>query len=236
VPIYTRHPIVMAQQALTTQAAVGGRLLLGIGLAHKPVVEQRWGLSFDRPVEYMQEYLAILLPLLRGEAVEYTGNRLRAQAQLSIADASPPMVILAALGERMLRLAGALTEGTALWLVGPRTLASHVRPVISEAAQHACRPAPRILVGLPICVTDYVAGVRERVARDVEHRRSLILIAVGSRQRAFDQMASEARHGVLIGADWRAHDFGPAQALGQVGLREEIIARVEATNVESNAA
>src|SRR5579864_9024818 len=105
VPIYTRHPVLMAQQALTTQAAVGGRLTLGIGLSHRMVVEQRWGMSFERPVEYMQEYLAILLPLLRGEAVEFAGNRLQANVQLSIAVATPPPVLLAALGERMLRLA-----------------------------------------------------------------------------------------------------------------------------------
>src|SRR5437879_1046842 len=60
VPIYPRHPAALAQQALTTQAAVGGRLTLGIGLSHRPVVEHAWGLSFERPVEYMQEYLAIL--------------------------------------------------------------------------------------------------------------------------------------------------------------------------------
>ena len=49
IPIYTRHPLLMAQQALTTQAAVGGRLALGLGLSHKPVVEGNWGLSFERP-------------------------------------------------------------------------------------------------------------------------------------------------------------------------------------------
>lgn len=165
VPIYTRHPIVMAQQALTTQAAIGGRLMLGIGLSHKPAVEERWGLSFERPVQYMREYLAILLPLLRGEAVDYTGKRLRAQAQLTIAEASPPPVILAALGERMLRLAGEQTDGTALWMVGPKTLGTHVTPTITEAARDAGRPTPRIMVGLPICVTNDSAAARERATR-----------------------------------------------------------------------
>lgn len=167
VPIYTRHPMVMAQQALTAQAAIGGRLVLGIGLSHKPAVEQRWGLSFERPVEYMQEYLAIILPLLRGEAVDYQGQRLKANVQLSSAATPPPPVVLAALGERMLRLAGELTEGTALWLVGPKTLESHVRPIITQAAQAAGRSAPRIFVGLPITVTNDAAAARERVARSM---------------------------------------------------------------------
>lgn len=167
VPIYGRHPMVMAQQALTAQAATRGRLLLGIGLSHRPAVEQRWGLSFERPADYMQEYLAILLPLLRGEAVEYSGQRLKANVQLALAETPAPPVVLAALGERMLRLAGELTDGTALWLVGPSTLESHIRPIISEAARQSGRPSPRILVGLPICVTSDAGAARERAARSM---------------------------------------------------------------------
>lgn len=169
VPIYTRHPVALAQQALSTQAAVGGRLVLGIGLSHKPAVEQRWGMSFERPAQYMQEYLAILLPLLRREAVDYSGKRLKANAQVTVAETPPPSVVLAALGERMLRLAGEQTDGTALWMVGPKTLESHVVPVISAAAREAGRPAPRILVGLPICVTDNPEAVRERAARSLSN-------------------------------------------------------------------
>ena len=165
VPIFTRHPVALAQQAVTTQAAAGGRLVLGIGLSHRPVVEERWGMSFERPVEYMQEYLAILLPLIRGEAVEFSGLRLRAKTQLSVPEAAPPPVILAALGERQLRLAGAQADGTALWMVGPKTLAGHIVPIITEAARQAGRPAPRILAGLPICVTSDAAAARARAAR-----------------------------------------------------------------------
>jgi len=166
IPIYPRHPTALAQQALTVNSAVDGRLILGIGLAHKPVVEQRWGMSFERPAAYMREYLAILLPLLRGEAVDFSGERLKAQQPaLTFADARPPSVLLAALGERMLHLAGELTDGTALWMVGPRTLAEHITPTISEAARRAGRPTPRIVAGLPICVTSDPAAARERAAR-----------------------------------------------------------------------
>src|SRR5262244_2934557 len=63
VPTYPRHPAVLAQQALTTATAVGGRLLLGIGLSHKIVIEDIYGYSFDRPARHMREYLSILLPL-----------------------------------------------------------------------------------------------------------------------------------------------------------------------------
>src|SRR5712691_2421672 len=103
VPIYPRHPVALAQQALTTQAAIGGRLTLGIGLSHRPVVENVWGLSFERPVEYMREYLAILQPLLHGQSVAFGGRRFKSQVQLAMPEIAPPSVTLAALGERMLR-------------------------------------------------------------------------------------------------------------------------------------
>jgi len=167
IPVYTRHPALMAQQALTAQAATHGRLSLGIGLSHKPVVEQRWGLSFDRPLEYMQEYLAILLPLLRGQPANYDGRRLKVHVELTIPDTPAPPVLLAALGEHMLRLAGEQTDGTSLWLVGARTLAVHVTPIISAAARATGRPSPRIVVGLPICVTSDVALARERTAQSL---------------------------------------------------------------------
>jgi len=167
IPIYTRHPLLMAQQALTTQAAVGGRLALGLGLSHKPVVEDSWGLSFERPVEYMQEYLAVLMPLLRGEAVNFSGQHFKVNAELSVPGSPPaPPVLLAALGTRMLRLCGQQTDGTITWMVGPRTLGSHIAPILHAAASEAGRPSPRIVVGLPMCVTDDVDAARARAARN----------------------------------------------------------------------
>ena len=167
-PIYTRHPQAMAQQALTTQAAAQGRLTLGLGLSHKVVVEQRWGLSFERPVEYMREYLAILLPLLRGEPVSFGGERLRSEGQLVIPGAPPPRVLLAALGPRMLRLAGELTDGSLSWMAGLRTIGSHIAPALTAAAAEAGRPRPRVVVGLPLCVSDDIDGTRARASRIYE--------------------------------------------------------------------
>ena len=166
VPVYTRHPVAMAQQALTTQAAINDRLTLGIGLSHQRVVETVWGLSFNQPVQYMQEYLAILQPLLHGQPVSFVGKRFKSEAPALTIPAQPPSVVLAALGERMLVLAGEQTDGTALWMVGAKTLAEHVTPIITRAAQAADRRPPRIIVGLPICVTDDVAAARARAARN----------------------------------------------------------------------
>jgi F420-dependent oxidoreductase-like protein len=165
VPTYPRHPSVVAAQALTVQAATGNRLLLGIGLSHQMVIEGMFGYSFDKPVRHMREYLAILLPLLRGETVDFDGETLHAHLAIAVPDAAPCPVVLAALGPQMLALAGAVADGTVTWMTGPATLAAHTVPTITAAADTAGRPAPRVVVALPVCVADDEAAARERAAQ-----------------------------------------------------------------------
>jgi F420-dependent oxidoreductase-like protein len=165
VPTFPRHPVTLAQEALTTQAASGNRLLLGIGLSHKPVIEGMFGHSFDKPLRHMREYLAVLLPLTRGEPVSFNGEVFRVSAGLQVKGAAPMPVLLAALGPKMLELAGELVDGTVTWVTGPQTIESHVVPIITAAASRAGRPAPRVAVGLPICVTSDADAARERAAR-----------------------------------------------------------------------
>ena len=165
IPTYPRHPLLMAQQALTTQAATGGRLALGIGLSHKVVIETMLGYSYDRPARHMREYLEVLLPALRQETVNVDGDTLRAHGGISIPGAAPCPVLLAALAPRMLALAGGVADGTVTWMTGARTVADHVVPALAAAAAEAGRPSPRVAVGLPICVTDDVDAVRRRAAR-----------------------------------------------------------------------
>jgi len=152
VPIYGRHPVALAIQALTVQQACGGRLVLGIGVSHRAVVEGALGLNHERSFSYAREYLSILQPLLRGETVNFAGKHVTARAQLSI-DAPAPAVVLAALAPRMLELAGRETDGCTTWMVGVRTLREHIVPGVTRAAEAAGRGAPRVVVGLPVCVT-----------------------------------------------------------------------------------
>jgi F420-dependent oxidoreductase-like protein len=156
VPVQPRHPFVLAAQALTVQSAIGGRLALGIGLSHQIVVENVFGASWDKPGTYMDEYLSILMPLLRGEPVAFKGELLSSVSMgpLQVPTTETPSVVVAALGTRMLKMAGSKADGTVTWMVGPQTLADHIVPTISQAAADAGRPTPRVVVQLPVCVTE----------------------------------------------------------------------------------
>ena len=162
VPTYPRHPQMMAQQALTTQIATKGRLKLGIGLSHKVVIENMWGFSFDKPARHMREYLAILIPLLRDRGVQFDGETLKTTAQLQLPSCDPPPVLLAALAPRMLELAGGTADGTITWMVGPKTLGSHIVPKINLAAEKAGKPEPQVVCARPVAVTDDADEARER--------------------------------------------------------------------------
>ncbi len=165
IPTYPRHPFVLAQQALTAQAATGGRLTLGIGPSHAPVVENMWGLSYDRPAKHVREYLCVLGPLVREGRVAFNGDLLRVNGGLRVAGATPFPILLAALAPVMLRMAGELAEGTVTWMTGRKAIETHIVPRISAAASAAGRPEPRVCVGLPVAVTDDPAGARERAAQ-----------------------------------------------------------------------
>jgi len=161
IPTYPRHPSALAQQALTVQAGIGGRLVLGIGLSHQIVIETSLGLDYSRPIPHLREYLTVLNALLSGEPTTFQGELYHVNAQVVIPGATKPPVIVAALGPAMLRLAGRLADGTATWMGGLAYLRDVAVPAISAAAAAAGRPAPRIVAGLPVCVTDDPAAARD---------------------------------------------------------------------------
>ncbi len=168
IPTYPRHPSSLAQQALTVQSAVNNRLVLGIGLSHRVSME-RLGLDWDHPIRHTREYLSCLTPLLRQEAVEFTGTEYQINGyQITLPGATPPPILVAALGPQMLKLTGRMADGTAIWMGGARYIAEHAVPTITAAAEEAGRAAPRIVAGLPICVTDTPDTVRETAARAYE--------------------------------------------------------------------
>ena len=166
VATYPRHPIALAQQALTAQVATGGRLVLGIGVSHRFVIDGVFGMSFERPAAHMREHLDVLLPLLETGTVDVTGEQLTGRVTVAVSDAPPPPVLLAAMAPRMLALAGGVAGGTITWMTGPRTLAEHIEPALARAAADAGRPAPRLVAGLPVSVTDDIDATKACIAED----------------------------------------------------------------------
>ncbi len=162
VPTYPRHPFVLAQQALTVQAATSGRLSLGIGLSHQPVIEGMWGLSYEKPARHMREYLSVLRPLVEEGNVAFSGDVFRVTGGLQVPGATPFPILIAGLAPMMLRIAGELADGTITWMAGPKTIETHIAPRINAAAEETGRPAPRIGVALPIAVTEDVAAAKEQ--------------------------------------------------------------------------
>ncbi len=221
VPTDPRHPAALAQQALTAALALGGRLTLGIGLSHKIVIEDMYGYSFDAPAIHMSEYLSVLLPLLDGQPAAFQGTTLRADIGLSTPRPDPVPVLLAALGPRMLRLAGERTAGTVLWMTGPATVRDYIVPTITAAARAAGRPSPRVVCTLPVCVTDDPDAARARAAKvfaiygQLPSYRSMLdrdgaagpadVAIVGDEDSVASQITALADYGVT---DFVAGEFG----------------------------
>jgi len=167
VPTWTQHPMALAASALTAQASTHGRLVLGIGLSHQPAVEQRWHLRWEKPIRHVLDYLDVLQPLLAGEVVQHRGEvwSLTNEAPMPRPTDQVPKVMLAALGDQMLRIAGRRTEGTILWCVGPRTIETHIAPRIREAAAEVGRDDPAIVCSIPCWVTDQPGPARQFIAQ-----------------------------------------------------------------------
>ena len=165
IPTYPRHPLALAQQAATTNVFIGGRLLLGVGPSHAPVIEDMHGMSYEKPARHVREYLEVLLPALREGKVDFDGETYRVHAAVSVAGNQPFPVLISALAPLMLRIAGELADGTITWMAGRRAIETHVVPKITAAASAAGRPSPRIVAGLPVAVCDDPAMARESAAK-----------------------------------------------------------------------
>ncbi len=166
VPTFSRHPVYMAQQALTSQAAAGGRLLLGLGPSHKVVIEDMLGLSFAKPARHVREYVTVVKELLETGKTSFRGETLRVNASLNVNAPRPCPVLIGALGPQMRALAGALADGTITWMTGRRTLGETIGPDLRRAAESAGRPAPRIVAGFPVALTDDVDGARGTASKN----------------------------------------------------------------------
>lgn len=157
------HPTALAGKALTTQAAIGGRLTLGLGVNHAPVVDHTWGMTFEKPIRHMRDYLSCLQPLLETGAADYAGEDYTARFEGVRPASDTPGMVLAAMGPQMLKVAGTRTDGTILWMTGEKAIGTQIAPIITESAAAAGKPRPRVICSLPIAVTDDEGGMRDFV-------------------------------------------------------------------------
>jgi F420-dependent oxidoreductase-like protein len=163
---YPCHPLLQANRAASVSAAMDRPgFTLGIGPSHEALVRDAYGMSYDHPGRSTEEYLTILTRLLRGQEVDFQGQDWSARsAGFTPRPTHPVPVLLAALGPRLLRVAGETADGTVLWMAPPPAIESHVAPRIRAAAAAAGRPAPRIVAGIPVAVHDDPAEARSAAA------------------------------------------------------------------------
>jgi F420-dependent oxidoreductase-like protein len=151
VPIQTRHPLALAQQALTTQAVCGGRFTLGLGTSHHWIVQDQLGLPYERPAALMRDALRVLDAAFAGPGrVDVDNASYRVHSPIDVVDAAAMPVVIAALAPVMLRIAGEMTSGTVLWMADERAIGEHVVPRITKAAAAAGRRPPRVVAGVPV--------------------------------------------------------------------------------------
>ena len=228
VPLYGRHPLPLAQLTRTAQNALGGRFTLGVGAASQ-FYASKLGQSWDRPFSFTRDFVAGLLPLLRGDAVDYAGEQLSTHAELAI-EASDTPVLLAALGPKMLRFAGGHLAGTTLGQCGPQTIADYVIPALQEGAAAAGRTEPvRVMALVRVCLTDDHAGARQhaeevssfyqsfpsyqRVIQKEGLAHPADLHVIGNWQQILDSLAAYAEAGVTdLRVEASAHTPAATQA------------------------
>ena len=155
IPIYPRHPVLLAQEALTLADATGGRLRLGIGVSHKPAMEGALGLDMGRPLQVMREYVAVLRGALTGK-VEHRGARYRAAWQSGVPSLpAPPPILLAGLSVKMLELAGEIADGVVLWLCAPEYIRREAVPALRRGRERAGRTLEgfEVVASVPAALT-----------------------------------------------------------------------------------
>jgi F420-dependent oxidoreductase-like protein len=162
VPIYPRHPVAMAQAALTLSEMTGGRFRLGIGVSHQASMEAMLGLTLTDPLGVMREYVDVLRGAM-ATGTSFEGKHYRVQWSLAL-PARPPAapIYLATLGPKMCELAGEIADGAILWLCSPEYVARVARPAIERGRRRAGKSMDGfdVVASVPLAVTDDAAGAR----------------------------------------------------------------------------
>ena len=197
VPVQTRHPVIMAQQALTTQVACAGRFTLGLGPSHHWIIADQLGLPYERPARLVRDYLDVLTAAFAGPGtVDVDNQTYCVHSPVDVTDAFDMPVLIAALGPTMLRIAGERTGGTILWMADERAIGDYVVPTITKAANGVGRNDIRVVAGVPValCRTDEVDEARAYASEVLGHAdfspNYVRLLEHGDAQDVGDTMAA----------------------------------------------
>src|SRR6476619_950969 len=213
VPLQTRHPLILAQQALTTQVACAGRFALGVGPSHHWIISDQLGLPYDRPAHLVRDYLEVLNAAFTPGSVDVENDSFRVHSPMDVSDPGAPPILLAALGPTMLRIAGEHASGTILWMADERAVEDHVVPRITDAANSAGRPAPRVVAGVPValCATDEIEDARSYASEVLGHAdfspNYVRLLEHGDAEDVGDTMAA-GDEAAIVGRLRRYRDAG----------------------------
>jgi alkanesulfonate monooxygenase SsuD/methylene tetrahydromethanopterin reductase-like flavin-dependent oxidoreductase (luciferase family) len=196
VPIYPRHPAMMAQAALTLSELTGGRFRLGIGVSHRPMIEGMLGLTLTQPLGVMREYVSVLRGAL-GAGASFDGKHFRVTWSLQLPERPPaPPIYLATLSTRMCELAGEIADGAILWLCSPEYAKTVAIPAIERGRRRAGKSLDGfdIVAAVPLAVTDDAAQARGAFRQELTrylalpfYRAMLEASGVGGALREFDR-------------------------------------------------
>ena len=156
IPVFSKHPVELAQQILTTALISNNRLKIGLGVSHKHRVENELGLKYITPVNYMKEFLIILKDILHRGYSKFKGNIFNVDVSIDAETCNDVDIYLAALGPKMLGLAEKYTEGTITWMTGYKTIKNNIFPVLNSKLDNN----RSILSSIPICITDDVETIK----------------------------------------------------------------------------
>jgi alkanesulfonate monooxygenase SsuD/methylene tetrahydromethanopterin reductase-like flavin-dependent oxidoreductase (luciferase family) len=168
-PIYSRTPVAAAQAAATIDELSGGRMVLGIGVAHQVTVENWFGSKIGKPVAEMREYATAVRAMFRGEDPP-ENERFPTRFRFMGYEARPDLPIyIAALSPAMLRLAGQIGDGAMLWLCNPDYIRDVVVPELTEGRRRAGKTLEGfdIVAAVPAAVTEEPDVARSSLRGDL---------------------------------------------------------------------
>lgn len=161
VPAYTRGPALLAQSAASLADAAPGRFVMGVGSSSNIIVERWNGLDFDRPYYRTRDSVRFLKAALSGDKVTAEYDTFSVNGfRLQVVPEHPPPILVAALREQMLKMAGRESDGAIINWLSADDVAT-VAPIVHNAAAGQSR---EIVARLFVCPSDD----RERVLAEAK--------------------------------------------------------------------